>query len=135
MNEQEYDTLLENAWKKIPEGFHETERWRIPTVRIGYEGRTTIVRNIQQILTDLGRDEKHVMSYLLNELGTAGDIKGQNAFFKGRQKESVMNKQLELYAKKFVICPACQKPDTKLIKENRSLILHCAACGVDTTLK
>jgi translation initiation factor 2 subunit 2 len=135
MNDDVYLELLENAWKKIPEGFHETERWQIPKATIITEGKYTIITNFSEIIDSIKRDGKEFLTYLLNDLATSGEIKGQRAFIKGSQKISVLNREIEVYCRKYVICPTCNKPDTNIIREGRSVILNCTACGSNTNLR
>jgi translation initiation factor 2 subunit 2 len=40
-----------------------------------------------------------------------------------------VDKKIELYAKEYVLCPECGKPDTKFLREDRFLFLRCEACG------
>ena len=41
----------------------------------------------------------------------------------------MINQKIEKYVKNYVICPVCGKPDTKLIKVDRVLVMKCMACG------
>ena len=41
----------------------------------------------------------------------------------------IQNNVFEQYAKEFVICKECGKPDTQIEKEDRLSFLHCLACG------
>ena len=86
MSEEEYIKLLDRAFEKIPEGFHETERWKIPEVTMGYEGKNTDILNFKDIIQSIKRDEKHVSKFIVREVGTAGAIKAKKLVLKGKQK-------------------------------------------------
>jgi len=58
MSEEEYTKLLDRAFEKIPEGFHETDRWKIPTARLEFEGKNTLIVNFKEIIENLKRDSR-----------------------------------------------------------------------------
>ena len=135
MSEEEYIKLLDRAFEKIPEGFHETDRWKIPTARLEFEGKNTLIVNFKEIIENLKRDEKHFIKFILQEVGTAGGIKGNKAMLKGKQKLSTIDRLIKNYCEKFVICETCLKPDTIIVKEGRSHLLVCHACGTRHPVK
>ncbi len=135
MSEEEYIKLLDRAFEKIPEGFHETDRWKIPTARLEFEGKNTLIVNFKEIIENLKRDDKHFIKFILQEVGTAGGIKGNKAILKGKQKLSTIDRLIKNYCEKFVICQTCLKPDTVIVKEGRSHLLVCHACGTRHPVK
>jgi translation initiation factor 2 subunit 2 len=40
-----------------------------------------------------------------------------------------MNRLLNIYTQRFVICPVCKRPDTKMDRQERYTFLTCEACG------
>ena len=135
MSEEEYIKLLDRAFEKIPEGFHETDRWKIPTARLEFEGKNTLIVNFKEIIENIKRDDKHFIKFILQEVGTAGGIKGNKAILKGKQKLSTIDRLIKNYCEKFVICETCLKPDTIIVKEGRSHLLVCHACGTRHPVK
>lgn len=69
------------------------------------------------------------MKFLLGELGTAGKIDGNRAIFNGKFEQSLINGLIRSYVDDYVICSECGKPDTRLVKDDRILLLRCDACG------
>jgi translation initiation factor 2 subunit 2 len=124
-----YEALLETAYSQISEPETETGRWSCPEPKVMLEGKTTILENFGDILSSIRRDEDHFMKYLLSELGTAGKIDGLRAIFNGKFEESQFNMLVSGYIQDYVICSECGKPDTRLVKDDRVLILRCDACG------
>ncbi|MHA1476040.1 MAG: translation initiation factor IF-2 subunit beta [Promethearchaeota archaeon] len=133
MSEEEYIKLLDRAFEKIPD--HETDRWKIPTARLEFEGKNTLIVNFKEIIENLKRDDKHFIKFILQEVGTAGGIKGNKAILKGKQKLSTIDRLIKNYCEKFVICETCLKPDTIIVKEGRSHLLVCHACGTRHPVK
>ncbi len=107
----------------------DTERFTVPKVDVIYEGRTTILRNFEKILSILNRDADHLLKFFLRELGTAGEKDGSRAIFQGRIPTHQIQNKLEEYVETFVLCQECGRPDTQLIKKDRLLLLRCDACG------
>ncbi|UYP46376.1 Translation initiation factor 2 subunit beta [Candidatus Lokiarchaeum ossiferum] len=133
--DEEYLKLLDRAFAKIPSGFHETDRWKIPIARLEYEGKNTILLNFKEVVDSIKRDEKHFIKNILQEVGTAGGIKGNKAILKGKQKLNTINRLIKNYCEKYVICETCGKPDTVIVKEGRVHLLVCQACGTRHPVK
>ena len=121
--------MLEEGMKNLPEKESNTARFEIPKVQGHIEGNKTIVANFHQIADILGREPEHLLKFILRELATPGIVK-DNRLILGRKISSLqINEKIEKYAKTYVLCKNCGKPDTKLIREDRGLMLKCTACG------
>jgi len=131
----DYEKLLNRAWVNLPDSVKEHSRFSVPNVDALAEGNTTVVRNFADIASILNREPNHVFSYLLKELGTAGVLEGRRGVFKGRISPRQIGQKIENYTKTFVLCSECQKPDTQIIKEGRTQILLCEACGGHRPIK
>lgn len=125
----DYSALLARARSDLPEELNHEGRWTVPEPEILHEGRTTILRNWKEITDTLRRDPQHVISYLLRELGTAGDAEADRAIFNGKIGERALKDKLNAYIDTFVRCDECQSPDTHLDKDGRTQLLKCDACG------
>jgi translation initiation factor 2 subunit 2 len=125
----DYEKLLERAQSKIPKKILQKERFEIPKAKGHIEGNKTIIINFLQIVSTLHREPQHLLKYLLRELATPGNLDGQRLILGKKISSSLINEKIEKYAKEFVICRDCGKPDTNLIKEERIQMLKCSACG------
>jgi translation initiation factor 2 subunit 2 len=67
-------------------------------------------------------------------LATAASLDGTRAIFQGRFDVATVTRLLNIYAKRFVVCPICSRPDTKVEKEGRYLFLRCEACGARSSI-
>lgn len=126
---ESYETLLKKAYTHVTEPAESTERFSVPEARAYIEGKTTVLENFAEIADILRRDKDHLMKFLLGELGTAGKIDGSRAIFNGKFEPSLINSLVRSYTEDYVICSECGKPDTRLVKDDRVLILRCDACG------
>jgi translation initiation factor 2 subunit 2 len=126
---------LERALKKMPATKSTKERFAIPSPKIFYEGKTTVLENFNAIADTLNREPDHLMKYLLQELGTAGKIEGHRGVFQGKFNEQSIMRQIDAYFDEYVVCSECKLPDTHLIKSDRVLMLKCDACGAHRPVK
>ncbi len=126
---ENYDDLLETARDKIPDEISEHERFEIPDLDILQEGNTTIFKNFTDIADQINRSPENFLKFLLGELGTAGERENGRVVFKGKINSSKIRNKIEDYVEKYVLCPECGRPDTRLVKEDRVEIIKCDACG------
>jgi len=129
MADFEYDALLDRARDRIPKDISERNRWTMPPPEILVEGSQTILRNFAAIVDSMDRDPNHVYQYLVNELGTSGTREQVRVMFKGRIPPKRIKEKLVGYVKAFILCEQCKAPDTRFIKEDRTTLLKCQACG------
>ncbi len=135
MNDERYLALLEKARKEAPKIVEKGSRFKIPAL-IGYiEGSKTVIQNFHEVKKALNRDEEHILYFLAKELGTAYLKKGGTIFFQGRFSFEKINKKLKKYIDIYVICPVCQRPDTRIMKEKKVYYLKCEACGAMSPVK
>ena len=135
MTEFEYEELLDRARERIPTEISERARWTLPEPQIMIEGANTIFRNFAEVVSHMDRDEDHVFQYILNELGTSGSREGPRARFKGRIPPKRLKKRIVNYVNTYIKCGQCSAPDTLFIKEDRTTLLKCQACGATRPVK
>lgn len=130
-----YEELLEKAYKELPEESKEEFRFEIPTVKGNVAGNRTIVTNLPQIASAFRRPVEHLLKFLLRELATTGEMKPGETIFMGKFRSEFLNQKIEKYAKEFVLCSQCRKPDTHFEKKDNVTILICEACGARATIR
>ncbi len=131
---KDYEELLDRALDEIPDATKEENRFNIPKADIDVSGNRTTLKNLKSIANDLGRDPDHLMKYLVNELGTAGNREGSKGVFQGKFRKSEVQERIDEYTEEYVLCSECERPDTKLIKEGRVKLLKCDACGARSSI-
>ena len=127
--EYDYKTLLKRARDKLPKAISDHTRFQVPELDVLIEGKTTVVRNFSEIADAVNRDQADILAYLLKELGTAGSSDGKRVIFKGKVATDQIKDRLDNYVSTYVLCSECMRPDTKLVKDGRTLLLQCDACG------
>ncbi len=123
-----YDEMLEQAFKEV-KPVEVGERFEVPKAKVYNEGIKTIIINFSQICSLLNRKPEHVAKFLMRELAVSATIDGQRLVLNRRVRVDKINEKIEAYVKKYVLCPECKKPDTKLIKQDRFTFIQCLACG------
>lgn len=116
-------------------------------VRIGT--KKTSFANFTEICKTLHRQPKHLLDFLLAELGTSGSVDGNSQLiikgrFQQKQIENVLRRYFKhllvfwgylmigfiaRYIKEYVTCHTCRSPDTILQKDTRLFFLQCETCG------
>ena len=129
MDIYDYDKMLDEAYEEIPENVKKSSRFEIPKVECRIEARNTFIVNFNKIINTLNRDRRHFLGVFLKKAGTMGEMRGQQLFLKGVYKDQVLNRLIEQYAKTYVLCDICNKPDTEMQQEGKKLFLKCTACG------
>lgn len=124
-----YEKMVDRLYENLPELSTKTERFEIPRAQSIIQGSRTILQNFSEIVSALERDPAHVLKFLNKELATVGNIEKHRVIFQGKFLSKQLNDKIALYAKEFVFCSECGKPDTKLVRENRVQLLKCMACG------
>ncbi|XP_059614632.1 eukaryotic translation initiation factor 2 subunit 2 isoform X1 [Phlebotomus argentipes] len=131
-----YDELLKRVFEIILDKNPEMAAGRKPkfvmrppqVLRVGT--KKTSFANFMEICKVLHRLPKHLLDYLLSELGTSGSVDGNNQLIiKGRFQPKQIENVLRRYIKEYVTCHTCKSPDTILQKDTRLFFLQCESCG------
>lgn len=131
----DYETLLEEAYKKTKQVKNSSERFEIPKVQGHFEGKKTILTNFFQIASHIRRKPEHFQKFMLRELAASGQKEGDRLVLNIKVPSAKINQKIEQYAKEFVLCKECGKPDTELTKEDRLSFIHCLACGAKHSVR
>jgi translation initiation factor 2 subunit 2 len=130
----EYQKLLDRALEKIPKKKGSGERFELPSPQITGTKTRTWIANFKEICDYISRDSHHVLKFLTRELATAATVEDSRAIFKGRFGRESIRRLLDIYIGRYVTCPICGRPDTKIVKEGRFLFLDCEACGARSSI-
>ncbi|MFP4171173.1 MAG: translation initiation factor IF-2 subunit beta [Methanomassiliicoccales archaeon] len=129
MSDDDYLSLLKRAKEKLPGTIEKHERFNVPEPDILQEGKQTVIRNFGDIADALRRDPDHLLHYLLRELGAPGTIDGKRAILKAKLSPKQIRDRIENYTETWVVCSECGRPDTRIVKDGRVLVIECEACG------
>jgi len=127
--EYNYQKLLDRAWDNLPDELKHHDRFVIPQANTFVEGNQTIIKNFSEIADLLGRDPRHVYTFLLKELAAPGTLDGSRVVIQRALRKHIIDKKIEDYATEYVLCHQCNKPDTKFTDLEGERIIKCSACG------
>jgi len=125
---ESYKQLLEEAYKKV-KPIEIKERFETPKVNSIIEGNKTIISNFQQLCSHLRRNQEHLEKFLEKELAAPGKIEGERLILVKKISSRKIDEKIVEYAKLYVTCKQCKKPDTEIIKQGEFWFIHCLACG------
>jgi translation initiation factor 2 subunit 2 len=132
--EKDYKSMLDRAYKQLPEQLEEQDRFQITRARVTQQGRRSVIMNFNEIAESLQRDPDHLLKFLLKETATRGNYDGTRVVFQGRFTEDSIRNLIEIYTNKYVICPVCGRPDTYIVRDKRLSFLQCDACGARSSI-
>ena len=135
MSTSSYGDLLKRGMKQLPELVVEASRFEVPKVRGHIQGNKTIISNINEIVEALRRPIAHLVKFLLKELAAPGEVRKNFLVIGTKVPASRINGKINEYVNKYVICPECKKPDTRIKKEGGFMFITCQACGARKTIK
>lgn len=131
-----YEELLNSAYEDVEvsdvsngHGSECSGRFEIMKVRGHHEGVRTVISNFLKVAGCLRRRPEHLLKFLRRELGIQGEIKGERLILSRKLSSKNINAKIEKYAKRYVICAKCGKPDSELNEESGKLFVRCLACG------
>ena len=133
--DKDYRSLLNRAYDQLPDQIESYDRWTVPRPDVRQVGRrATVIMNFKEISDELRREPDHLLKFLSGEMATLANFDGTRAVFKGRFSYETIRNLLEIYTNKYVICPVCKRPDSKLVREKRLWFLQCEACGAKSSI-
>lgn len=132
---ESYDVLLEKAYEKIKIVSGTGERFEIPKVAGMVSGKNTIITNMGNIAGYLRRPVDQVAKFLQKSLATSGKLDGDRLVLYTKLNSLKVSEKIQLYAKEFVLCGECGKPDTEIVSEKGIKFKHCLACGAKSPIK
>ena len=132
---ESYETMLEQAYKKIKVVASSGDRFEIPKVQGKVQGRATIITNIYAIASYIRRPADMLSKFLQKELAIQVVLEKDTLVLKTQLNSAKVNDKIEMYVKEFVLCTECKKPDTEVISEKGIKFKHCLACGAKSPIR
>eukprot|EP00049_Salpingoeca_infusionum_P023586 m.12963 g.12963 ORF g.12963 m.12963 type:complete len:440 (+) comp5884_c0_seq1:309-1628(+) len=126
-----------NVNRAIDDPFY---RYKMPAIIAKVEGRgngiKTVIVNMTEIAKALERPPSYPTKYFGCELGaqTQIDPKGDRYIVNGQHTAEDLQNILDGFISKFVLCPGCDNPETRLSVSKKTINQKCVACGYVGTI-
>ena len=135
MSDSDYKNLLKKVLDDASTKKIDDDRFKLPKAEIFYEGNTTVIKNFDKISAAVNREPDSILKFLLGGLGTSGELGGGRVTFQGKIPPKQIQDKLKEYIDTYVICSECNRPDTHLVKQGRTHLIRCDACGAFRSVK
>ena len=137
MSTKTYEQLLDEAYAVLPEkATHSGERFEIPKFDYFTEGMKTIIKNFAVVCEKVRRDKPLLSKFLAKELAVPLEEQGERLILQRKITGDIINKKLEDFVVRFVICKECKKPDTHIQELGHGVRqLICEACGARNAIR
>ncbi len=129
MSIDSYEDMLAQAADVLSKSTVNQERLKIPRAVAMEEGKVTVIRNFMDIVDIINRDPKDVAKFFMKEFGIGVNIDGKRLLINRKIGEEDVNNKFEQYLNVYVRCYECNSPDTEIIREARTSLILCKACG------
>ena len=114
---------------EVPDIGGDEERLQIPDAETQKDGAFTRFTNLGEIADVLSREDEHLHRFVQRELGTNGKFSDGSGRYNGNFSGSDFDATVDAYLEEYVRCSECGLPDTRLVREDRTPMLRCDACG------
>ncbi|MBU0531941.1 translation initiation factor IF-2 subunit beta [Candidatus Micrarchaeota archaeon] len=132
----EYEDLLDEIYSNLPKKQSTGERFEIPKFEYFTEGNKTIVKNFKAVAEKIRRDPQFISKFLTKELAVPAEQQGERLVLQRKLAGNILNKKLEEFIGKYVMCKQCNRPDTHIEEMgNRLRNLVCESCGAQAAIR
>jgi len=128
-----------NVNRNVSDAFY---RYKMPRLLAKVEGKgngiKTVIVNMTDVAKSLGRPPTYPTKFFGCELGaqTQFDLKNDRFIVNGAHEAGKLQQMLDIFIRKFVLCPGCDNPETVLQvhTKKQTISQSCKACGYNGPL-
>lgn len=112
-----------------------TYRYKMPLLVTKVEGRGNGIKTVLVNMTDIAKalccDPAYPTKYFGFTLGTQSKYSPdtERAVVNGQHDQPDLDKILDKFIEKFILCPTCKLPEIKMKVKKNNIIIDCMACG------
>jgi len=126
----DYEASLDRAMEDVPDIGGDEERLQIPDPQQPQkDGAFTRVTNLDEIADVLSRDTEHLHRFIQRELGTSGKLENGAAGTTTHLLADGPQRSDRRLRRRVRPLFECGLPDTRPVREDRTPMLRCDACG------
>ena len=125
----DYEASLDRALSAVPDIGSGGDRLSVPDAVAQADGAFTRFNNLDAVADALNRNTDHLHRFLQRSLATSGKLQSGVGRYNGEFAARDFESAVEEYTEEYVRCSECGLPDTRLVQEDRTMMLRCDACG------
>jgi translation initiation factor 2 subunit 2 len=125
----EYEASLDRAMDAVPDIGSGGDRLSVTDASAQADGAFTRFTNLDAVADALAREPDHLHRYIQRSLATSGKLEEGVGRYNGNFSGGDFDAVVEEYTEEYVRCSECGLPDTRLVQEDRTMMLRCDACG------
>ena len=125
----DYEASLDRALSAVPDIESGGDRLSVPDAVAQADGAFTRFNNLDAVADALNRNTDHLHRFLQRSLATSGKLQSGVGRYNGEFAARDFESAVEEYTEEYVRCSECGLPDTRLVQEDRTMMLRCDACG------
>ncbi len=125
----EYEASLDRALDAVPDIGSDGDRLSVPDAAAQPDGAFTRFTNLEAVADALNRSTDHLHRFVQRSLATSGKLSEGVGRYNGEFAARDFEAAVEEYTEEYVRCSECGLPDTRLVQEDRTMMLRCDACG------
>ena len=125
----EYGDSLDRALDSVPDIGSAGDRLSVPDAVAQTDGAFTRFTNLDAVADALNRETEHLHRFVQQTLATSGKLDDGVGRYNGDFDDRDFEGVIDDYTEEYVRCSECGLPDTRLVQEDRTLMLRCDACG------
>ncbi len=134
-SDKNYEQLLDDLYVKLPKNVASGERFEMPKFEYFTEGNKTIIKNFKIVVEKIRREPQILSKYLSKELAVPVEITGDRLTLQRRLTGDIVNKKLEEFVTRYVICKECKRPDTHIEDVAKIRTIICESCGARAAIR
>jgi translation initiation factor 2 subunit 2 len=131
----EYEASLDRALDAVPDIQSGGDRLSVPDPQAQADGAFTRFNNLDAVADALARETDHLHRFVQRALATSGKLEDGVGRYNDNFDERDFEAAVEDYTEEYVRCSECGLPDTRLVQEDRTMMLRCDACGAFRPVK
>ena len=125
-----YENNLDRAYERMDNNLDSgKDRFDPPVPQYEIDGNFTVFRNLKSTADYLNRETSELFTFIKEELATNGSIDNERGRFKGNFSGKELEKAIDKFTERYVLCGECNSPDTKYIERAGVETVKCTACG------
>lgn len=131
----DYEASLDRALDAVPDIKSGGDRLSVPDAAAQTDGAFTRFTNLDAVADALARETDHLHRYVQRALATSGKLEAGVGRYNGDFSDRDFANAVDDYTEEYVRCSECGLPDTRLVQEDRTMMLRCDACGAFRPVK